>query len=65
MRGRGTVIAGTGAIAVAWTRLTLTRAAHDAGCDGGLVLPPYFVKLSDDEIFAHYERRSRGPSMVR
>ncbi len=66
MRGRGTVIAGTGAIGVA-DAITLTRAAHDAGCDGGLVLPPYFVKLSDDEIFAHYEAISRavdGPVML-
>jgi 4-hydroxy-tetrahydrodipicolinate synthase len=66
MRGRGTVIAGTGAIAVA-DAIALTRAAHDAGCDGGLVLPPYFVKLSDDEIFAHYEAISRavdGPVML-
>lgn len=66
MRGRGTVIAGTGAIGVA-EAIALTRAAHDAGCDGGLVLPPYFVKLSDDEIFAHYEAISRavdGPIML-
>jgi dihydrodipicolinate synthase/N-acetylneuraminate lyase len=66
MRGRGTVIAGTGAIGVA-DAIALTRAAHDAGCDGGLVLPPYFVKLSDDEIFAHYEAISRavdGPIML-
>jgi 4-hydroxy-tetrahydrodipicolinate synthase len=66
MRGRGTVIAGTGAIGVA-DAIALTRAAHDAGCDGGLVLPPYFVKLSDDEIFAHYEAISRavdGPVML-
>jgi dihydrodipicolinate synthase/N-acetylneuraminate lyase len=66
MRSRGTVIAGTGAIGVA-DAIALTRAAHDAGCDGGLVLPPYFVKLSDDEIFAHYEAISRavdGPVML-
>jgi dihydrodipicolinate synthase/N-acetylneuraminate lyase len=66
MRGRGTVIPGTGAIGVA-DAIDLTRAAHDCGCDGGLVLPPYFVKLSDDEIFAHYEAISRavdGPVML-
>jgi 4-hydroxy-tetrahydrodipicolinate synthase len=28
--------------------------AHKAGADGVLILPPYFVKLTDDEIFAHY-----------
>lgn len=66
MAGRGTVIAGTGAIRVQ-DAIALTRAAHDAGCDGALVLPPYFVKLSDDEIFAHYEAISRavdGPVML-
>ena len=66
MAGRGTVIAGTGAIGAA-DAIALTRAAHDAGCDGGLVLPPFFVKLTDDEIFAHYEAVSRavdGPVML-
>lgn len=52
--GRATVIAGTGAITVEET-VALTRHAGDAGCDGALILPPYFVKLTDDEIFAHYE----------
>jgi 4-hydroxy-tetrahydrodipicolinate synthase len=28
--------------------------ATEAGVDGALILPPYFVKLTDDEIFAHY-----------
>ena len=28
--------------------------AEKAGGDGVLILPPYFVKLTDDEIFAHY-----------
>ena len=36
------------------------QAAQEAGCDGGLVLPPYFVKLTDDEIFAHYEALSKA-----
>jgi len=51
-KGR-TVLAGTGAIAAADV-LASARAAADAGCDGVLVLPPYFVKLTDDEIFAHF-----------
>jgi 4-hydroxy-tetrahydrodipicolinate synthase len=51
---RGTVIVGTGAITVRET-VELTRAAQEAGADGALILPPYFVKLTDDEIFAHYE----------
>ena len=32
----------------------LTNMAEKAGVDGALILPPYFVKLTDDEIFAHY-----------
>ena len=51
--GRGTVIVGTGAITVEET-VALTNHAEEAGVDGALILPPYFVKLTDDEIFAHY-----------
>jgi dihydrodipicolinate synthase/N-acetylneuraminate lyase len=52
--GRVTLIAGTGAVTVDET-VALSLHAERAGCDGVLILPPYFVKLSDDEIFAHYE----------
>jgi len=52
--GRGTVIVGVGCVGPAET-IALAREAKAAGADGVLVLPPYFVKLSDDEIFAHYE----------
>lgn len=52
--GRGTVIVGTGCIGSADT-IELARHAKSVGVHGVLVLPPYFVKLSDDEIFAHYE----------
>ena len=51
--GRGAVLVGTGAVTVDET-VELTSHAEKAGCDGALVLPPYFVKLTDDEIFAHY-----------
>jgi 4-hydroxy-tetrahydrodipicolinate synthase len=50
---RGTLIAGTGMIGVEDT-IALTQQAEKAGCDGALIVPPYFVKLTDDEIFAHY-----------
>lgn len=50
---RGTLIVGTGTVTVDET-VALTTAAEQAGCDGALILPPYFVKLTDDEIFAHY-----------
>lgn len=54
MAGKGTVIAGTGAITVDET-VALTKAAKAAGCDGALILPPYFVQLTDDEIFGHFQ----------
>ena len=41
--------------------------AHKAGADGVLILPPYFVKLTDDEIFAHYRdvvSRTRIPILL-
>jgi 4-hydroxy-tetrahydrodipicolinate synthase len=53
MAGRGTLIVGTGAVTVD-EAVALGRHAEKVGCDGALILPPYFVKLSDDEIFAHY-----------
>lgn len=51
--GRGTVIVGTGAVTVGET-VELTNAAEAAGVDGALILPPYFVKLTNEEIVAHY-----------
>lgn len=51
--GRGTVLAGAGAVTVAET-VRLTRAAAESGCDGALILPPYFIRLNEDEIFEHY-----------
>jgi 4-hydroxy-tetrahydrodipicolinate synthase len=53
MRGKGTLIVGTGTVTVDET-VDLSLAAEKAGADGVLILPPYFVKLTDDEIFAHY-----------
>ena len=52
--GRGTVIVGTGCVGEADT-IALARHAKQVGADAVLVLPPYFVKLTDDEIFAHYK----------
>ncbi|WP_431283383.1 dihydrodipicolinate synthase family protein [Humitalea sp. 24SJ18S-53] len=58
-RGRGTAIVGVGCVSAAET-LAYARMAADAGADGVLVLPPYFVKLTDDEIFAHFATVSAG-----
>ena len=51
--GRGTVIAGSGAVTVQET-VRLAKAAQQAGCDAALILPPYFIRLNDDEIFEHF-----------
>lgn len=50
----GTLIVGAGAVTVDET-VALSRHAESAGADGVLILPPYFVKLTEDEIFRHYE----------
>lgn len=60
--GRGTVLAGTGAVAAAET-IRLTAAAAEAGCDGALILPPYFIRLNDDEIFEHFAEVDAAVSM--
>lgn len=54
LKGRGTLIAGTGAIRTE-DAIALTQAAKDAGADGALVLPPYFVQPSHDDIVAHFQ----------
>ncbi|RVT81505.1 dihydrodipicolinate synthase family protein [Rhodobacteraceae bacterium CCMM004] len=54
----GTAIVGAGAI----TPGAVIEALHDAaeaGADGALVLPPYFVHLSEAELIAHYETVAR------
>jgi len=50
---RVTVIVGTGSISTAET-VALTRHAKEAGADGALILPPYFVRPSEDDIVAHF-----------
>ena len=60
--GRGTVLAGTGAVTADET-IRLTAAAEAAGCDGALILPPYFIRLSDDEIFEHFKTVDAAVSM--
>jgi len=53
-RGRGPIIVGTGAIREAEI-VDQIHAAKEAGADGALVLPPYFVRLGDNELVRHFE----------
>lgn len=48
-----TLLVGSGAVTVDET-VALTRHAETIGCDGAVIVPPYFVMLTDDEIFAHF-----------
>ena len=32
----------------------MAKEAQQAGCDAALILPPYFIRLNDDEIFEHF-----------
>jgi 4-hydroxy-tetrahydrodipicolinate synthase len=52
--GRLTVIGGTGAIRTPDV-IELTAYAHEVGCDGVMIIPPYFVEPSVDDVIAHYE----------
>src|SRR5262245_15678069 len=60
--GQGTVLVGAGAVTPAEV-IDLARHAEAAGCDGVLVMPPYFVKLTDDEIFEHFRAVSEAISL--
>ena len=53
MGGKGTLIAGTGAIGTRET-IELTRDAKDAGAEAALVLPPFFIRPSDMEVYRHF-----------
>lgn len=53
LSGRGTLLVGTGAPTTSEV-IELVHHAEKVGCDGAVILPPYFVKASDDEIYAHY-----------
>jgi 4-hydroxy-tetrahydrodipicolinate synthase len=51
-RGRITVIAGTTAIGTGEAQ-RLAQAAKNAGCDGGMLLPPPYVIPTERELIAH------------
>src|SRR5580765_1598883 len=53
LRGRGTVVAGTGTYSTAHS-VHLTREAHALGVDGFLVVTPYYNKPPARGIVAHF-----------
>ena len=54
LAGRGTVIAGTGTYSTSHS-VHLTRAAHEAGVDGFLVVTPYYNKPPARGIVEHFK----------
>ena len=56
--GRAPVLAGTGCQSTRET-LELTGWAKEAGADGALVVAPYFLKPSYNEVFDHYRQVDR------
>ncbi|MCK4350139.1 MAG: 4-hydroxy-tetrahydrodipicolinate synthase [Candidatus Krumholzibacteria bacterium] len=54
VNGRVPVVAGTSSTATDET-IEISRFAQDAGSDGVLIVPPYYYKLTEDEIYQHYK----------
>lgn len=53
--GRVPVYAGTGSVTTRRS-IEITRAAADIGADIGMVVTPYFISPSDDELTDHFHR---------
>jgi len=53
VNGKTLVFAGTGSVSTKETIL-MSREAADVGVDAVTVITPYFVKLTDEEVFLHY-----------
>ncbi len=52
--GKVPLIAGTAACSTRRV-IELTRFAEDTGVDGALIVPPFYSKIDDEEIYKHYE----------
>ena len=61
VNGRGTVICNCSAITPEET-IELTRESEYCGSDGSLILPSYFVKLTENEIINYYNNISSATS---
>ena len=59
VQGRVPVIGGTGGIYTPEV-VALTRYAKEAGCDGAMVITPYFVRPSREDLIAHFKAVSDG-----
>ncbi|MEM2091872.1 MAG: dihydrodipicolinate synthase family protein [Candidatus Bathyarchaeia archaeon] len=55
VNGRVPVIAGTGACSTRQV-IDLTRHAKDVGADGAIIVPPFYTKPKENELYEHYRR---------
>ena len=60
--GRATVIVGTGSV-LPDDVIAQSRAAEQAGADGVLVLPPYFVHATERELLHHFSTIDKGSAL--
>ncbi len=61
-RHGGFTLAGCGGMGT-WETLRLVKAAEEAGCDGVLVLPPYYYGFGREEILAYYREVAGSTSL--
>jgi 4-hydroxy-tetrahydrodipicolinate synthase len=64
--GNTPLITGTGTTTTQET-IDLTKAAEDAGVDVAMIVPPYYSRPSQEEIYIHFERiaeKTKLPMMV-
>jgi len=59
VRGRVKVLAGSGSNSTQ-EALALTREAKKSGCDGALLITPYYNKPTQEGLFRHYQTIARG-----
>jgi len=59
VNGRVPVLAGTAHCATRYT-IEMSKFAEDAGVDGLLIVPPFYSKPKDDEIYQHYAAVSKA-----
>jgi len=59
VNGRVPVVAGTASTATDET-VEMSKFAQDAGADGVLIVPPYYYKSTDEEIYQHFKAVSEA-----
>ena len=61
--GRVPLISGTAACSTLRV-IELTKYAEEAGVDGALIVPPYYSKIDEKEIYGHYKAIDEAVTLV-